>query len=495
MIRNGQQKRKLQEALIDAFPTKISLEQMLWFELEKNLDSVAGGNNLEGIVFNLIRAAESQGWIEVLVHAALKSNSGNPKLKDVAEEVLTKDVVTATPASSPESPKIPQKLRQTAPLAQPKNHREALDAYRQEFEELLRTNNGTISPLSRRILDALRERLGIQSQEANSIEYGDIQSPYVERRQKLQEYVEALVGTFQYENLLRDVTRNQLKRYQQVLELNDEDIELIPGILGNVLYNQGKLDEALIAYKEAIHITPEDEVIRQNLGNVLIIGGYIEEAVIEYKEAIRINPNNVQLFTHLGNIFYNQDKFDEAIDEYRKALEIEQNNAEVRVHLALILYTQDKLDEAIHEYREAIRIAPNSADAYAGLGRALSGRKRFEEAVKMLEKAISIEPENGALYRDLGSVLYKQGNIEKAIAMFKETIKLDPHEAIAYTNLGAALYEQGQRKEAIETLEKASRFFREQNMIIEANRIDEALKQRIQGHQNWLSIAKKIFLW
>lgn len=47
MIRNGQQKRKLQEALIDAFPTKTSLEQMLSFELEKNLDSVAGGNNLQ----------------------------------------------------------------------------------------------------------------------------------------------------------------------------------------------------------------------------------------------------------------------------------------------------------------------------------------------------------------------------------------------------------------------------------------------------------------
>ncbi len=71
----------------------------------------------------------------------------------------------------------------------------------------------------------------------------------------------------------------------------------------------------------------------------------------------------------------------------------------------------------------------------------------------------------------------------------------NPHEAIAYTNLGAALYEQGQRKEAVETLEKASRFLREQNMIFEANRIDEALNQRVQGYQNWLSIAKRIFLW
>ena len=37
---SGQQRKQLQEALIDAFPDKASLEQMLSFELDKNLDAM-----------------------------------------------------------------------------------------------------------------------------------------------------------------------------------------------------------------------------------------------------------------------------------------------------------------------------------------------------------------------------------------------------------------------------------------------------------------------
>jgi formylglycine-generating enzyme required for sulfatase activity len=86
---SGQQREKLKAALIHAFPNKTYLEQMLSFQLNKNLEAIAGGNNLEEITFNLIKLAESQGWIEELVHAAHKSNSGNPKLKVIVEELLT----------------------------------------------------------------------------------------------------------------------------------------------------------------------------------------------------------------------------------------------------------------------------------------------------------------------------------------------------------------------------------------------------------------------
>lgn len=74
MSLSGQQRKKLQEALIDAFREKSSLEQMLSYELDKNLDAIAGGGNLEVVVFNLIKTADSQGWVENLICAARKSN-------------------------------------------------------------------------------------------------------------------------------------------------------------------------------------------------------------------------------------------------------------------------------------------------------------------------------------------------------------------------------------------------------------------------------------
>ncbi|KST63177.1 hypothetical protein BC008_13030 [Mastigocoleus testarum BC008] len=85
---SGPQSKKLTYALMDAFPNKASLEQMLSFELDKNLDSIAGGSNLQVIVFNLIKVSKAENWIEDLIAAARRSNPGNLSLQAIAEELL-----------------------------------------------------------------------------------------------------------------------------------------------------------------------------------------------------------------------------------------------------------------------------------------------------------------------------------------------------------------------------------------------------------------------
>ncbi len=82
---SGQKREELQYALLDAFPSKASLKKMLNFELNKNLDEITTDPNLKGIIFNLIKTADSQNWIEDLINAALNRNPGNSKLKAIAE--------------------------------------------------------------------------------------------------------------------------------------------------------------------------------------------------------------------------------------------------------------------------------------------------------------------------------------------------------------------------------------------------------------------------
>ncbi|NEQ85994.1 MAG: hypothetical protein F6K26_39675 [Moorea sp. SIO2I5] len=86
---SGQQRKKLQEALIKAFPDKSSLEQMLSFELDKNLDAISGGADLEEVVFELIQRSEAENWIKDLIYGARESNSGNQSLQDIATELLS----------------------------------------------------------------------------------------------------------------------------------------------------------------------------------------------------------------------------------------------------------------------------------------------------------------------------------------------------------------------------------------------------------------------
>ena len=131
MSLSGQQRKELQNALIDAFPNTISIEQMLLFELDINLRAIAGEGSLQDIVFQLIQTANSQGWIEDLVRAACKSNPGNPRLRAIVEGLLPNhDPET----SSVSSPNIPQKILILAAIP----HGLRLDKEIREIESAIR---------------------------------------------------------------------------------------------------------------------------------------------------------------------------------------------------------------------------------------------------------------------------------------------------------------------------------------------------------------------
>jgi hypothetical protein len=85
----GEQRKRLRDALISAFPERSSLEQLLDFELDKKLNTITSDSNLQTVVYQLIQTAESQGWVVKLVSAARQVNPGNSDLKAIAAELLT----------------------------------------------------------------------------------------------------------------------------------------------------------------------------------------------------------------------------------------------------------------------------------------------------------------------------------------------------------------------------------------------------------------------
>lgn len=89
MSLSGQQLKDLQKALISAFIDKTALEQMLLFQLNKNLREIAGEGSLKDIIFKLIQTADAEGWIEGLVLAASAYNPGNLELRAIAENLLS----------------------------------------------------------------------------------------------------------------------------------------------------------------------------------------------------------------------------------------------------------------------------------------------------------------------------------------------------------------------------------------------------------------------
>ncbi|MEJ1938426.1 effector-associated domain EAD1-containing protein, partial [Nostoc sp. NIES-2111] len=78
-------------AIISAYPIKEDLAMMVQFELEENLDAIAGGGNQTQLVFNLVtKWAIPRGKIYRLIIAAYETNPNNTELKEFYESVVLK---------------------------------------------------------------------------------------------------------------------------------------------------------------------------------------------------------------------------------------------------------------------------------------------------------------------------------------------------------------------------------------------------------------------
>ena len=92
LMLNNEEKKKLREALISAFPTEPDLEMMLADELDISLNTIAGGKDYTQIVRNVVNWFDSQGRSQDLIQAASRANSGNPKLKEFCRDIGLVDI-------------------------------------------------------------------------------------------------------------------------------------------------------------------------------------------------------------------------------------------------------------------------------------------------------------------------------------------------------------------------------------------------------------------
>ena len=195
--------------------------------------------------------------------------------------------------------------------------------------------------------------------------------------------------------------------------------------LGKALTRQGKLDEAIARYSEALRIDPNYAQAHSNLSIALATQGKLDEAIAHYFEALRINPNYAQAHSNLGIALAMQGRLEEAIAHFSEALRIDPNSAQAHNNLGNALARQGKLEEAIAHYSEALRINPNYARAHNNLGTALARQGKLDEAIAHYSQALRIAPSAEAHY-NLATALTRDGRSQEAIGHLEAALKLDP---------------------------------------------------------------------
>lgn len=106
------------------------------------------------------------------------------------------------------------------------------------------------------------------------------------------------------------------ERLAPVKQTYDED--LTPSEQALIFYNDNNLKialETLVSIKES-NRTAQDWIL---IGNILYDQNKVADAVFMYQKAIACNPKFYKAYYNLANIYLDQDKYYLAIDNYRKA--------------------------------------------------------------------------------------------------------------------------------------------------------------------------------
>ncbi|OCR01359.1 hypothetical protein BCD67_23175 [Oscillatoriales cyanobacterium USR001] len=155
--------------------------------------------------------------------------------------------------------------------------------------------------------------------------------------------------------------------------------------LGLQLSNQGKIEEAIAAYRQAIRLDPEYYANYQELGKALATQGKTDEAIATYRQAIKFNPNWTWAYKKLGSHFYWSWKGEESFAVAIRNAPSAADSAKGYTAEALARFYRD---EAIATYRQVIKIDPNDAEACNWLGRILQEAGRFDRRSQPIKKRL-----------------------------------------------------------------------------------------------------------
>jgi predicted TPR repeat methyltransferase len=204
---------------------------------------------------------------------------------------------------------------------------------------------------------------------------------------------------------------------------------------------QGRLEESVQRYREALVVAPRSAVAHNNLANVLTLLGRIDEAATHLRQALAASPDAFQVHNNLANALKRLGDTTDAIAHYRMAISAKPDFAEAHLNLGSTLTTLGETEAAIAHLHTALRLRPFHAETHVQLGLALADRGDTVAALGCAEIAARAAEEPGFPHRLLGVLLARCGARDAARACFEAALARDPTDdgiALLLAGIGAA---------------------------------------------------------
>jgi tetratricopeptide (TPR) repeat protein len=122
-------------------------------------------------------------------------------------------------------------------------------------------------------------------------------------------------------------------------------------------------------FERSLAVNPRNLTIRYNLGIELQRQGRIDEALHQYREAVRINPSLALAHINLGLLLLQEGRVEESIGVFREALDHHPELAPIHDSLGVALARAGRFADAVKHFEIALQLDPESARTRQNLQR------------------------------------------------------------------------------------------------------------------------------
>ena len=245
-----------------------------------------------------------------------------------------------------------------------------------------------------------------------------------------------------------------IKRFDEAIKINPR-FELPWINKGLALYNLKDYKKALECFERAVEINPRFAGALMNKGRTLINLGRNEEALESLNKAIEYEPEDWGVWDNRGRALFNLKRYEEAIECFDKVLNTKPDNIEVLQLKVSALCSLGKFDEAMMSYDALIKKEPENVGLLMSKGFVLGKMNKFEEAMEVFDKVLDIDPKNIDALVLKGLAFSEVGKYGEAIECCDEIIRIEPNHGVAWYNKACFESRAGNVDNAISHLEKA----------------------------------------
>ena len=129
---------------------------------------------------------------------------------------------------------------------------------------------------------------------------------------------------------------------------------------GDLLFQTGRLEKAIQAYRQAVDASYETSVGPLNrLGVALTKKGDHAQALKVLNRGLGLDPENPALLLNLGNVHYSQKNWDKAAAQFQVVLRVNPNETMALFNLGMVYSHKTEWRQAERWFERALQVKPD----------------------------------------------------------------------------------------------------------------------------------------